>query len=557
MSDYAGPLGRRARFPALARIEAELATRRGVLALVGVALAVYAVESIALPVIPGRDLGTYLRFYAQMWDWGSALPMTMLFRTPLAPLVIGATVDLAGGWGAQVLLAALFAGSIVAWTWAALAFGRRAALVTAAALVLYPGYGILFHALSSDAVFAAAFAGWGLAVSRAVVRPTPTRFALVGVAIVATALSRPGNQVLILSALLPLALALPWRRRLACAASCAAVAVLLLGAWVVNNGLRYDDYALARGGQAYLPFFRAFTTDHIVSPDNGPASRALAGVVERELLTQEPYRSYGVTTERFFTRAGHREFEDVLSLTDRVWGWDSDHAMMRKVGLEAVRAHPGVYARGVVDTFVEELWQPLHVSLPARATAAAVPGASAASGPVDASSGETRAAVSRLPVPTDGAQIPAARQGIFSSTPDRSVREVWTSPAAHQVVFDDERERRRWDAAEAKAASLAAGVPPYPGSDWLTLQFSRSSKLYPPPLLWLVAGTVGLLLRLPARAGLALALALGGLLVTLLNALTIYPIIEFAVPIVPALVVFAAAGLVGERRTSVHPSSGG
>ena len=47
-----------------------------------------------------------------------------------------------------------------------------------------------------------------------------------------------------------------------------------------------------------------------------------------------------------------------------------------------------------------------------------------------------------------------------------------------------------------------------------------------------------------------LALAVGGLLVTLLNALTIYLIIEFAVPIVPALVVFAA-GLVGERRTIV------
>ena len=83
---------------------------------------------------------------------------------------------------------------------------------------------------------------------------------------------------------------------------------------------------------------------------------------------------------------------------------------------------------------------------------------------------------------------------------------------------------------------------PLSGSAWLTLQFSRSSKLYPPPLLWLVAGIVGLLLRRPARAGLALALAVGGLLVTLLNALTIYPIIEFAVPIVPALVVFAAAG---------------
>ena len=161
------------------------------LALVGVALAVYAVESIALPVIPGRDLGTYVRFYAQMWTV-PALPMTMLFRTPL-----GSTRDRRDARSRRRLGGTGSAGRSVRRLDRCLGlggarFGRRRAR-NSSRTVLYPGYGILFHALERRR-FAAAFAGWGLALSRAVVRPTPLRFALVGAAIAATALSVPGTR---------------------------------------------------------------------------------------------------------------------------------------------------------------------------------------------------------------------------------------------------------------------------------------------------------------------------------------------------------------------------
>ena len=49
--------------------------------------------------------------------------MSMLYRTPLAPIVIGGTLDLLGGWGLQIVMALLFAASVVAWTRTALAFG--------------------------------------------------------------------------------------------------------------------------------------------------------------------------------------------------------------------------------------------------------------------------------------------------------------------------------------------------------------------------------------------------------------------------------------------------
>lgn len=521
------------------RLERGIESRRGVALLFLVALAVYALQSIALPVVPGRDLGTYLRFYVQMFEWDSVLPMSMLYRTPVAPLVLGGSLELLGGYATQALMAVLYATSIVCWARVALHFGARAALLTAAALLVYPGYGILFHMLSSDSICAFVFAVWALLLTRAWLEPTIARFALLGLATAAAALTRPAYQVLVVFALVPLVLAIPWRTRLAASLAYVCVVAALLGAWAVNNGLRYGDYALARGSGAFFPFYRAFTTDRIVSPANGDASRELAEAVRRELLTEEPYRSYGITLERFFGNGGSREFEDVLNLTDRTWGWETDYAQMRDVGLEAVRAHPRRYVRGVTDTLVDELWSPLHVALERRdpddATTAAVT--------------SRPSAIDGLPPPSEGEQIPSARQGFFTTTPNGSVTEVWTSATDHSLVFSTTDAQRRFEELEAATGRLSAHVPPYAGSAWLTLQFSRSSKLFPPPLLWLGVAIVAWLWRRPARGSLAAALAGAALIVLSFQALAIYSIIEFAIPVAPAFVVVGAAGLLGERRT--------
>ncbi len=520
----------------LATLERLTETRRGAFWIFAAALAVYGVQSIALPLIAGRDVGTYLRYYVQMGEWGSVLPMSMLYRTPVAPLVIGVPLDVAGGWLAMATMALLFAGSIVAWSRAALAFGPRAGLLVAAALLIYPGYGILFHQLSSDSVFAAAFAGFGLAFVRAVRAPSAARFVVLSFAIVICALTRPGNQVLLLFGLVPLVLPLVWRRRVALAAAAVVPAALVLAGWAVNNGLRYDDYAVARGGKAYVPFFRAFVEDRIVRPENGDASRELAELVERELLDEEPYRSYGVDVDTFFERGSDRMFEDVLGLSDRVWGWESDYAKLREVGVEAVRAHPGSFAGGVAATMWSELWKPLHVALSERDAADDAPSEEAP---------QTERA--QLPQPTDGDVIPAARQGFYSTTPDGSITEVWTSPTEHEVVFVDPAGRARFDEINERMSELADRIPPYAGSATLTLWLSRSSKLWPRPVLWLGVGVVALAVRRPRRLALAVALAAAGLAVVGVSALGTYAIVEIAVPVVPAFVVFAAAGLVGGR----------
>src|SRR5439155_21494982 len=192
-------------------------------------------------------------------------------------------------------------------------------------LLVYPGYAILFHELSSDAIFAAAFAYWSLLVVRALLAPSPIRFAWIGAGVGVLALIRPGNQTLLVLAVLPLVLRASWRTRLVSAVAFLAPAVILLAGWAVHNGIRYDNYTVARGGNATVPFYRVFVTDRIIRPSNGPASRQLARAVERDLLPKEPYRSYGITLDDFFHRASARMEVDLLTLSDRLKGWHSNY----------------------------------------------------------------------------------------------------------------------------------------------------------------------------------------------------------------------------------------
>src|SRR3954469_6495421 len=347
---------------ALGAAERLVDTRRGVLCLFVAAVVVYALERFGWPVQAGRDLGVYLRYYGQLGPGDTVFPWAMLTRTPIAPIVAGSVLAAGGGILVDALMVLLFAGSIFAWSAAArIAGGRRAAVVVALLLLLYPGYGGLFHELSSDSVFAAGFAGWAYLVARAVRRPTAGAFALVGAGVAVLALTRPANQALLIVAPLALVFSGSWPSKLARFAACLAAAVIPLAAWAAVNHIRYDDFTVARGAQSSLPFFRAFGPDRIIPPENGPASRQLAAAVRDRLLTVEPYRSYGIDEREFFNSGSARMEEDLISLSDRVFGWDTNYSVLGRAAREAVRRHPRTFARGVLTSFWQELQQPLFV----------------------------------------------------------------------------------------------------------------------------------------------------------------------------------------------------
>ena len=511
----------------------------GVAAAFLAALGVWWLQAVAMPLGPGRDIQTYLGAYVELFQRHPIDLGYVLGRSPLAGLVTGGLLDLAGGALAEPVMSLLFALSITAWFLAARRYGTLAGLVTAVLLLAYPGYGILFHTLASDSVFAAAFAGWSLLAVRVLERPSTAGFALLGLGVGVLALVRPGNEALVVLALALLLVPVAWGRRLAWAAVFAVSVAVVVGGWTANNGLRWDGYTFSRAGNANVPFYRVFLTDRIVRPDNGPHSRALAAAVERDLLPKEPYRSYHITLQQFFDRPTARMWADLLTLSDIRWGWHSNDAILRQVALEAIRAHPLQYLRGVTESAVELLYRPLFRA-PAPTGVPSGPKSGGAGGPTIAVGGK------RLPKPTEGEAIPSPAISTVT-TPDDSIHTIWTSPTSHHLVFDHPGAAARYAALHRRMGELAARFPHRQGNSTLALRLDQASRWYLPPILFLVVGLVALAWRRPER-GLALVFpTLAGLGVVLVTAAGVPPTAEFSVPVAPAFVLLAAGALLGPK----------
>ena len=500
-------------------------------ALIAAALAVYALVSLALPLAAGRDLARYLLVYAQLFHADVVYPHAVLTRTPVAPLVTGGLLD-AGSLVAEVGMAVLYALSVLAWCSVARRFGPAAALATSAALLLYPGYVLLFHQLASDAVFAAAFALFAVAVARMLELPMPARAAALGGSVALLVLVRPVAQVLLLLVLVPVLAVGTWRSRVRATAAFVLAAGLPLLGWSLHNQVRLDDFTVARGGGASLPLFRAFVADRIVEPGNGPASRGLARAVSRDLLPYEPYRSYGIDLDTFFSSGSSRMHDDLVVLSDRTWGWDDDYRHLARVGREAVRAHPGTYFRGVARDVRRLLVWPVYP--PVGESEGAVAGI-----PVG---------LTALPPPSEGQPIPSARMAPYLSTPDGRIREVWTSPTEHHVVFDDPADAARAAALDVRVGELLAALPGRDVRPGLARWLESASRWYPRPVVWLLVGLVALAWRRPRRSAIPLTLAGAALLVLVATALAVYAVAEYSVPVAPAFVLLATVGVLGRYR---------
>ena len=573
-------------------IEGWVGTRSSAGALFLLALVVFGVQSLVLPAYPGRDMSRYLETFVQLGYHEPVYPAVLNTRGPLAALGVGVPLEV-GGWAAEVWLAVLYALSIVAWGRIALTIGSRAAILTSVLLLVYPGYGILFHQLSSDALFAAAFAGWALLLSRAIQRPSVKAFLFVGLGAGALVLVRPANQVLIVMVLLPLLLRAPWRDRLAWLAVWFGASVAVTQGWKALAQLRYGDavglkpsttlVAIAlltlplllptswrrrvtlltavlvvavvgivavKGWPGQSPtqytramtldlsnqfLYRAFELDRIVSPDNGPASRRVARVVRRDLLTREPYRSYGVDTHEFFSSGSDRVFGD---LTGTVNGADLAAATR-----EAIRRHPRTFATSISSTLWGDLWSWVYAPEP-----------TGNGGPSRAE--KTQFIVvngKRLPRPTEGQPIPASAIGPVLWTPGGQALEVWRSPTEHQYVFSNRRDQRRVEKFGRDVGHLASRIPTRNGSQDLVHRLNQASHGFPRLFIWIVIGFVALAVRRPVGALIALAPSIAGLVVIAATALVVPAVPEYAAPVSPAFLMLASAGLVGARASDRRP----
>jgi hypothetical protein len=525
-------------------LDAFAPTRKAAVALFALAFAVYWFEALGWPLAKGRDTWDYLAYYEQLFDSNPPLEPLQVFRTPLTPLVLGIPLSLGGSMLLEIVLGLLYATSIVAWSATALTFGRLPALLSALLLLAYPAYATLFHQASSDAVFAAGLALWAFLLAGTLERPSTWRFAALGAGIAALVLIRPANQVLLPAALVPLLVSAPWRSRLTWSAACLAAAAGLLGAWAVHNGIRYDDTTVARGGRAWVPFLRVFLADKTISPENGPASRDLGDLIEREVLAKPPHSALEVPLDAYLEHGSNYETVRLIVVSDRVRGWDDDYALLFDSAREAIEEHPGTYARGVADAFWEFLTQrPLREDVVRREqTDPDPPPATFAADGVVFPNPQARVLVEGVPY----GFVWCASDYIDSCTLDDPSL-VWTDTDRQDRYREIVTRVRDWD----------ADLPARDGVDVVTELLNRITPRFPRPPFWIALGVIGLVFRRPRGWRTILTLWVCAALVLLVHAASQGVAPEFALPLYPVFIVTGLGAVAGARARENHSFDSG
>lgn len=502
-----------------------------------IAFVAYWIEALAWPLQRGRDSWDYWLYYLQLGDRHPVFWAVQLFRTPLTPLITGIPMSIGGARLLEVVMAVIYAATVVGWAWAARPFGAVCALSVATVVLAFQlPYATLFHQISSDFVFAALLPLWAGLVVRAVLRPNWAVLTGVGVVAAALTLARPAGQVMVIAALCAgLVGAGSLRVRALRTAIVLAAAVLPLLVWAGVNDARYHDFTVARGGKAWVPFFKVFGHGRI-DPANGPASRRLGAAVERDVLTQPAFRRDSVGVETYFHGPSNFETIRLIALSDRDFGRSSAYDVLYDSAVEAIRANPGWYARSVGST----LWGFVSQRFALEPVRRGEPFPPA----------EKELLVQGKPMPSPDALSPlvsAVPYGFVWCPTDEIDRCILANPAS---VFRDARERRRYQELVGRVRKWNAELPLRDGRPWLAAKLDTLSWNTPRPIVWIALGIVLLVLRRP-RGWPALVVLLGAAsLVLVVHALSQDPQPEFELPLAPLFVFVGLAALLGPRPGS-------
>jgi hypothetical protein len=492
--------------------------RRDLLFVAAVAAAIFALQATAWPLTKGRDFESYLLYFNQVWDSPPAWPGVMLFRTPVAPFFIGGLHKLGGPPLLEVTLGACFVLTICAVYAIGATWSRAVAWAAALLTAGYPTYGATFHLLTADALLACGAMVWMAFVCRSIAPTTSVgRFVGHGVAVFLLIMTRPAAQTLLLFAAFPFIVLrqLDLRRRALLSTAFAAAVGALLLLYATYNLIRYEDFTVMRTRAALVPFYRVLVLDRIVHPDNGPATRELVRAIEQDLINHEPYRSMGLDVPTILGSADPRVWADLAALSDHVWGWNSDYAILRAVAFEAIQRHPGAYVGGVGASVYSTL---TDRSVPQAARRPPEASVRSPSKPITPRPGS-------IPPPSYfGWLLPHSYRNWLASGP----------PGRSKAATPD----TRW-----RIPSEAFRLPVREGSEALAIMLRDVAALYPTILVFLVIGVVGVgLLSFHESRWLFLFLAgLGAVHVVFICASTTLSV-YYRTPFDPIFIVLGVAG---------------
>jgi hypothetical protein len=314
----------------------------------------------------------------------------------------------------------------------------------------------------------------------------------------------------------------------AAALAVAAVLLLVVRGWPGQSPRDYVTALKINTSNQFL--YRAFELDKIMAPENGPASRRAAGIVRRDLLTKQPYRSYGIDVHEFFASGSDRVFGDLTGVVPA-----TDLAAATR---EAIRRHPGTFANDIAHTTGAQLWS-------ARVTAPEVQSSDQERQPPTQQFIVVKGR--RLPKPSEGQPIPASGIAPVLLTRYGGAREVWHSATEHEFVFDDPRDKRRYEKFQTEVSDVTGDFPEGHQRPGVVSAWNDLSRSFIPPLVWLVVGGIALVVRRVRDALVAVAPVVAALVVIVATSLVAPAVPEYGAPVTPAFVLFGIVGLLGRR----------
>ncbi|MDH4345251.1 MAG: hypothetical protein OEW31_02835 [Thermoleophilia bacterium] len=508
--------------------------------LFGLAFLVYAVDSRAWPYQRGRDAWDYLVYYLSLFDGDTPFPLVMLVRTPVTPLVLGLPLQVGGAAALELVAAILFAGATLAWAATARLFSWPASVIVAVGLLVQPGFAIPYHEASSDMVTSAGFALLGFVAARSCLAPSTARFAAVGAVVALLILTRPPNVVLFAAVALPILASGSWRRRLVWGGACLAVAAVPVLAFMVGNDVRYGELTLSRQRIMHIPFFGAFFSGRMEA-EAGPASRRLAGLIERDVLSEPAYRRLGVDVSTYLRSPTNLEAIRLLGLVDSVDGRASDYALLHEAALEVDTqrrwfARLGLPINPVRTT--RNVWQLLNnrAGHENRIKPAQWPTPE----PTREIDGHLLPNPAALPPPTQ-----AVSYGFLWCASDEITRCILEDP---RRAYEDPTLASRYTEVTDRVRELESSLGRGTSNRWLAVQLDRGLRKWPLPSVWLAVAIVAMIARRPRGWPVLLALLALALLVLAAHGAAVGSDPNFALPVVPVTFVACACSLLGVRR---------
>ncbi len=292
------------------------------------------------PLRAGRDMTTYFLYFRDMLQVEPEFPLLMLFRTPLTPLFYGACFEVLNVTAIEVIIAILYSGSITCVFAVIRQFSPLGAWIFDALVGINLWLFQWFNAVGSETLQTVLLCLWFF-VTFFFMQSAKVRI-WIGLALIVflLVLNRPGNQTFALCFLIPLFFVKsPLTRRLVLSGSFLTTYALAHLAFSSLNFLRYGEFCIAKFGNAHLPFYRLFVQEHVISPNNGPASSRLANFVGERVLTNPIYQQFEITLDVFFRCSTQRMFNSMIYEFQKD-GLADDFTILRDAGMESIRQDP-------------------------------------------------------------------------------------------------------------------------------------------------------------------------------------------------------------------------